>query len=79
MCWQLSGGKREAQVSLKELFQHVEDYSREMSLKLVQFKDEQRAQHAVSVTHLKAIETAIKGLTESIRLGTQLEALQQPQ
>ena len=56
---------------MKELFQHVEDYSREMSLKLNQFKDEQRAQHAVSVTHLKAIETAIKGLTESIRLGTQ--------
>ena len=42
-----------------------------MSLKLVEFKNEQRAQHAVSVTHLKATETAIKALTESIRLGAQ--------
>ena len=69
--WQLSGNRREANISVKELLQHLEDYGRDMSLKIMQHKDEQRAQHAVSVTHLKAIETAIKSLTEAIRLGSQ--------
>ena len=36
--WQLSGNKREANISVKEFLQHLEDYGADMSLKLMRFK-----------------------------------------
>ena len=50
---------------------HLEDYSRQISVRLMEAKNEQRAQHAVSITSLKEITAAIKSLDEAIRLGTE--------
>ena len=50
---------------------HFEDYSRQTSLRLLEAKNEARAQHASSITSLKEITSAIKSLDQAIRLGTE--------
>ena len=50
--WQLSGGKRDSQVSLKEVMLHLEDYSKQSSLRLLESKNEVRAQHASTITSI---------------------------
>ena len=50
---------------------HLEDYGRQISVRLMEAKNAQRAQHAVSITSLKEITAAIKSLDEAIRLGTE--------
>ena len=50
---------------------HIEDYTRHISLRLMEAKSEQRAQHASSITSLKEITAAIKSLDQAIRLGTE--------
>ena len=50
---------------------HLEDYSRQISLRLLEAKNEARAQHASSITSLKEITAAIKSLDQAIRLGTE--------
>ena len=53
--WQLTGHKKESNVSIKEIVMHLEDYSRQISLRLLEAKNEARAQHASSITSLKEI------------------------
>ena len=69
--WQLSGHKKESNVSLKEVMLHLEDYARQSSLRLLETKNEVRAQHASTITSIKEVTSAIKSLDTAIRLGTQ--------
>ena len=69
--WQLSGKKQDSNVSLKEVMLHLEDYSRQSSLRLLESKNEVRAQHASTITSIKEVTSAVRGLEQAIRAGTE--------
>ena len=69
--WQLSGKKQDSNVSLKEVMIHLEDYARQSSMRLLETKNETRAQHASTITSIKEVTAAIKSLDTAIRLGTE--------
>ena len=46
--WQLTGHKKDANTSIKELVFHLEDYCRQISLRLLEAKNEARAQYYIS-------------------------------
>ena len=58
-------------MSLKEVMLHLEDYARQSSLRLLEAKNEVRAQHASTITSIKEVTSAIKSLDTAIRLGTE--------
>ena len=72
--WQLSGGKRDSQVSVKEVLLHLEDYSKQTSLRLLESKNEVRAQHASTITSIKEVTSAVRALEQAIRAGTEQAA-----
>ena len=69
--WQLTGHKKDSNVSLKEIMMHLEDYSRQTSVRLLEAKNEVRAQHASTITSIKEVTSAIRSLDQAIRLGTE--------
>ena len=69
--WQLSGKKQDSNVSLKEVMLHLEDYARQSSMRLLETKNEVRAQHASTITSIKEVTSAIRSLDTAIRLGTE--------
>ena len=72
--WQLSGGKRDSQCSVKEVLLHMEDYSKQTSLRLLESKNEVRAQHASTITSIKEVTSAVRALEQAIRAGTEQAA-----
>ena len=72
--WQLAGGKRDAQTSCKEVLLRMEDFMKQCATRLLEQKNETRAQNAVTVTSVKECTNAVKGLEAAIRAGTELNA-----
>ena len=72
--WQLSGGKRDSQTSCKEVLLHMEDFLRQCSLRLLESKNEVRAQHASTITSIKEVTSAVRALEQAIRAGTEQAA-----
>ena len=74
MSWQMAGGKRDSQTSCKEILLRMEDYMKQCATRLLEQKNETRAQNAVTVTSVKECTNAVKGLEAAIRAGTELNA-----
>ena len=72
--WQLAGGKRDSQTSCKEVFLRMEDYLRQCATRLLESKNEIRAQNAVTVTSVKEVTSAVRGLEQAIRAGAEQNA-----
>ena len=72
--WQLAGGKRDSQTSCKEVFLRMEDFMKQCATRLLESKNETRAQNAVTVTSVKEVTSAIRGLEQAIRAGTEQNA-----
>ena len=53
--WQLAGGKRDSQTSCKEVFLRMEDFMKQCATRLLEQKNETRAQNAVVVTSVKEV------------------------
>ena len=72
--WQLAGGKRDSQTSCKEVLLRMEDFMKQCATRLLEQKNETRAQNAVVVTSVKEVTSAIRGLEAAIRAGTEQNA-----
>ena len=71
LSWQMTGHKKDTNTSIKELMLHIEDYTRQISLKQHEAKQEQRSQHTSTVSAIKEVTSAIRGLEQAIRAGTE--------
>ena len=76
--WQLAGGKRDSQTSCKEVFLRMEDFMKQCATRLLESKNETRAQNAVTVTSVKEVTNAIRNLEQAIRAGTEQSAAAAP-
>ena len=72
--WQLAGGKRDSQTSCKEVLLRMEDFMKQCATRLLEQKNETRAQNAVTVTSVKECTNAVRGLEAAIRAGTEQNA-----
>ena len=52
----------------------MEDFMKQCATRLLESKNETRAQNAVTVTSVKEVTSAIRGLEQAIRAGTEQNA-----